>query len=45
MTDCPGYANLTDHELLDANERSSGDLSDTIADQLLAEILRRELDI
>ena len=45
MTDCPGCANLTDHELLDAYERSSGDPSDTIADQLLAEIQRRELDV
>ena len=45
MTDCPGYANLTDEELIGAYERSSGEPSDALADQLLAEIQRREVDI
>jgi hypothetical protein len=43
MADCPGYTNLTNHELLDAYERSSGEPSDALADELLADIQPREL--
>lgn len=45
MTDSPDPASLTDDELLDAYERTSGEVGDPIADELLAEIQKRGLDV